>query len=59
MGSGQVMEGWDMAILHVSLHSTVELTVPSAYAYGESGLPPQIPPHAVLVYKLELLDIER
>ena len=59
VGSGQVFQGLDVAIRHLPLHSLSEITIPSCFAYGAKGLPPKIPPGAVLIYKVEVLTVER
>lgn len=57
VGSGQVILGLDVAIQSMAVGGVYELTIPTCYAYGESGFPPSIPPNAVLVYIVELLSI--
>jgi FKBP-type peptidyl-prolyl cis-trans isomerase len=57
LGDDQVMHGWEAAVPHLSLGSVSELTIPAAFAYGADGFPPYVPPHAVLIYKIQLLEI--
>eukprot|EP00755_Sulcionema_specki_P020916 Sspe_Gene.73136::Locus_43945_Transcript_1_1_Confidence_1.000_Length_503::g.73136::m.73136/K09568/FKBP1; FK506-binding protein 1 len=56
-GLGQVIRGLDTEILNMSLGEKSLLNIPSVLAYGESGTG-EIPPHADLVYEVELLSIE-
>jgi FKBP-type peptidyl-prolyl cis-trans isomerase len=53
----QVIRGWEVALSRLSVGQCVQVTIPSLYAYGAVGCPPSIPPHATLVYRLELVDI--
>jgi len=57
VGHGEVMEGLDVAVQHMSVGQVCEVTIPSLYAYGTTGCPPQVPPRAVLIYKIELLRL--
>lgn len=57
VGTGQVMEGWEVAIVHIVQGQQVEVTIPYPYAYGEKGYPPKIPSRSTLIFKMELLEI--
>lgn len=57
VGAQQVMDGLDEAIRRLSEGSLTELTIPSCFAYGAVGFPPRVPPHAVLVYRVEVLRV--
>lgn len=52
----RVISGWTEALQLMPKGSTWELTIPSNLAYGEKG-GPRIPPHSVLIFEVELLDI--
>lgn len=56
MGDTHVIPGLSTAVASVSVGTTAEVTIPPLYAYGTAGLPPKIPPHAVLVYRLTLVS---
>jgi len=58
VGNGEVIEGLDASIENVPVGQTVELTIPSLYAYGAEGCPPNIPPFSVLIYRLKLISID-
>ena len=45
LGSGQVIKGWDRAVLKMSFGERAMVSVSPKYAYGSRGLPPIIKPH--------------
>ena len=53
----QVVPGWTEGLQLVGEGGMIELEVPSHLGYGPSGMPPRIPPHATLHFKVELLEI--
>ncbi|ENA33262.1 MULTISPECIES: FKBP-type peptidyl-prolyl cis-trans isomerase [Pseudomonas] len=53
---GGVIAGWTEALQLMSVGSKWRLTVPSELAYGAQGVG-SIPPHSVLVFDVELLEI--
>ncbi|MET1078566.1 MAG: FKBP-type peptidyl-prolyl cis-trans isomerase [Pseudomonas sp.] len=53
---GGVIAGWTEALQLMGVGSKWRLYVPSELAYGEQGVG-SIPPHSVLVFDVELLDI--
>lgn len=57
VGAGQVIDGWDEAILTDMPVGTVrQVIIPSELGYGKSGND-LIPPDATLYFNIELLDI--
>lgn len=58
-GVGQVIKGWTEALLLMSKGAKFKLAIPSELAYGEGGAGDTIPPGAVLVFDVELLDVQR
>ena len=51
-----VIPGWSEGVQVMKVGSKFEFTIPSALAYGPSGTGP-IPPNSVLVFDVELLEI--
>ena len=58
VGEGKVIKGWDEAFLGMKSGEKRTLIVPSWLAYGAAGKPPVIPPHATVVFEVELVDIK-
>jgi FKBP-type peptidyl-prolyl cis-trans isomerase FklB len=53
-----VIPGWTEALLKMKVGSKWKLVIPSNLAYGERGAGRQIKPNSVLVFEMELLNIE-
>jgi len=58
IGLGEVIKGWDHAIVRMSLGERAMINVPAMLAYGAEGMGDKIPPNADLVFDVELLKIE-
>ena len=56
LGAGEVIQGWDDAVLTMKKGEKRTLIIPYWLGYGTSGRPPLIPPHATLVFDVELVD---
>jgi FKBP-type peptidyl-prolyl cis-trans isomerase FklB len=54
-----VIPGWTEALQLMPVGSTWELFIPASLAYGEQGAPPAIGPNETLIFKVELLKINK
>ena len=54
---GQVIRGWDEGVASMKKGGKRTLHIPSALGYGARGAGGVIPPHADLIFDVELLDI--
>lgn len=55
---GRVIPGWTEALQKMKVGDKWQLFVPSKLAYGAAGAGDAIPPHATLIFEVELLGIE-
>lgn len=56
VGVGQVIPGWDEGILLLNKGAAARFVIPSQLAYGAQGAGGVIPPHATLVFEVELVN---
>lgn len=57
LGQGRVIPGWDEGIALLNVGDKARLVIPSDLAYGSSGAGGVIPPHATLIFDVELMKV--
>ena len=55
----QVIAGWQEALPLMEVGATYELFIPADLAYGDRGAPPIIEPGSMLIFQVELLEIQQ
>jgi len=58
LGVGQVIAGWDEGIQLLKVGDKARFVIPSNLAYGSQGAGGVIPPNAVLIFDVELMDVK-
>ncbi|GAA0877576.1 hypothetical protein GCM10009119_05440 [Algoriphagus jejuensis] len=59
VGMGQVIPGWDEGLLLLKKGSKAKFIIPSPLAYGEAGAGALIPANSVLVFDVEVTDVQK
>lgn len=54
----QVIAGWQEALPLMETGATIELFIPPDLAYGDRGAPPVIEPGSMLMFQVELLEVQ-
>lgn len=57
IGIGMVIAGWDEGVMGMKVGEKRRLYIPSGLAYGPYGAGNVIPPHASLIFDVELFDV--
>ncbi len=58
VGVGQVISGWDEGICLLQVGDKARLVIPSDLGYGAQGAGGVIPPNAILIFDVELMDVK-
>ncbi len=60
LGKGNVIQGWDKSLKGIRVGSKIQIKIPAEEAYGDSGFKAAgVPAKADLIFKIEILDMER
>ena len=59
-GNGVFIKGWDIALKTMSLGERAIVRIEDAdqFGYGEAGVPPFVPPGAIIEMDIEVLDVQ-
>jgi FKBP-type peptidyl-prolyl cis-trans isomerase len=58
VGRREVIDGWDLGVPLINQGGSAKLFVPSTLAYGANPRPGPIPPNAILMFDIEVVDIK-
>jgi hypothetical protein len=56
VGIGRLMKAWEEGIPGMKVGEKRRLVSPGHLAYGAAGQPPTVPPNAVVIFEVEVLD---
>ena len=56
LGSDEVIRGWNQGVIGMKVGGRRRLVIRPGLAYGARGRSPRVPPNAVLVFEIQLID---
>jgi FKBP-type peptidyl-prolyl cis-trans isomerase FkpA len=59
LGKAEVIIGWEEVLLLVKKGGKYTFYIPSLYCYGDTGSGKRIPPNSILVFEMEITDIQK
>ncbi|MDF2156555.1 FKBP-type peptidyl-prolyl cis-trans isomerase [Algoriphagus sp. CAU 1675] len=59
VGMGQVIPGWDEGLMLLKKGSKAKFLIPSPLAYGENGAGGLIGPNSILIFDVEVTDVQK
>lgn len=59
VGMGQVIPGWDEGLMLLKKGSKAKFLIPSPLAYGENGAGSLIGPNSILIFDVEVKDVQK
>ncbi|MGK0488503.1 MAG: FKBP-type peptidyl-prolyl cis-trans isomerase, partial [Candidatus Endobugula sp.] len=58
VGQRAVIDGWDLAVPLINQGGSATLFIPSTLAYGATPRPGPIPPNAILMFDVEVVQVK-
>ncbi|KAK0253124.1 peptidylprolyl isomerase fpr3 [Friedmanniomyces endolithicus] len=59
LGTGEVIKGWDIGVVGMSVGSERRITIPAHLAYGSKGAGKDIPPNSTLVFDVKVIELNK
>lgn len=58
LGHGQVIQGLEEGVRGMRAGGARRLEIPPDLAYGDAGFPPEVPPGATVIFRVQLLEVD-
>ena len=58
LGAGQVIAGWEEGLVGMKVGGQRQLVIPPELAYGADGAGGVIPPNAILIFEIEVVEAQ-